>query len=93
MDKNFLETFFKKVLDIWGEHVYNVPVATQQGERNKDKQETELSVRISKRKSRTAKKSSKKCLTKFQNSDKMGASQDKGMPHPTTKSDENANHQ
>lgn len=60
MDKNFLETFFKKVLDIGGEHVYNVPVATQQGERNKDKRETELSVRISKRKSRTAKKSSKK---------------------------------
>lgn len=61
-----------------GEHVYNVPVATKQEERNKDKRETELSVRISKRKSRTAKKkfknftkcekSFKKCLTKFQNS-------------------------
>ena len=43
-----------------GEHVYNVPVATKQEERNKDKRETELSVRSSKRKSRTAKKSSKK---------------------------------
>ena len=42
------------------EHVYNVPVATKQEERNKDKRETELSVRSSKRKSRTAKKSSKK---------------------------------
>ena len=42
------------------EHVYNVPVATKQEERNKDKRETELSVRISKSKSRTAKKSSKK---------------------------------
>jgi hypothetical protein len=52
--------FFKKVLDIDGEHVYNVPVATKQEERNKDKRETELSVRSSKRKSRTAKKSSKK---------------------------------
>jgi hypothetical protein len=64
MFKNFLETFFtnfsKKVLDMEEEHVYNVPVATKQGERNKDKRETELSVRISKRKSRTAKKSSKK---------------------------------
>ena len=64
MVKNFLETFFtnffKKVLDIGREHVYNVPVATKQEERNKDKRETELSVRISKRKSRTAKKSSKK---------------------------------
>ena len=38
------------------EHVYNVPVATDKEERNKDKLETELSVRISKRKSRTAKK-------------------------------------
>ena len=60
MAKNFLETFFhkffKKVLDIGGEHVYNVPVATKQEERNKDKRETELSVRSSKRKSRTAKK-------------------------------------
>jgi len=91
MDKNFLEKFFKKVLDIGGEHVYNVPVATKQEERNKDKRETELSVRISKRKSRTAKKSSKKCLTKFQNSDIMW-SHKQGMPHPTTKSDENANH-
>jgi hypothetical protein len=43
-----------------GEHVYNVPVATKQEERNKDKRETELSVRISKRKSRTAKKKFKK---------------------------------
>ena len=78
-----------------GEHVYNVPVATKQEERNKDKRETELSVRISKRKSRTAKKvqkSFKKCLTKFQNSDIMW-SHKQGMPHPTTKSDENANHQ
>ena len=45
MAKNFLETFFhkffKKVLDIGGEHVYNVPVATKQEERNKDKRETE----------------------------------------------------
>jgi hypothetical protein len=52
--------FFKKLLDSDGERVYNVPVATKQEERNKDKRETELSVRISKRKSRTAKKSSKK---------------------------------
>ena len=59
------------MLDRNQEQMYNVPVATQQGERNKDKQETELSVRSSKRKLRTAKKSSKKCLTKFQNSDKM----------------------
>ena len=37
-------------------------------------------------------KSFKKCLTKFQNSCIMG-SHKQGMPHPTTKSDENANHQ
>ena len=53
--KNFLETFFKKVLDISIEHVYNVLVATKQDERNKKAQ----SVRISKRKSRTAKKMKK----------------------------------
>ena len=48
------------MLDVDGEQVYNVPVATKQEERNKDKRETELSVRISKRKSRTAKKKFKK---------------------------------
>ena len=64
------------MLDNNVEHVYNVRVATKQGERNKDKRETELSVRISKRKSRTAKKSSKKfqkVLDKVQNSDIIGA--------------------
>jgi hypothetical protein len=58
--ENFFQLFSKKVLDMEGEHVYNVPVATKQEERNKDKRETELSVRISKRKSRTAKKKFKK---------------------------------
>ena len=78
-----------------GEHVYNVPVATKQEERNKDKRETELSVRSSKRNQgqrKKVQKSFKKCLTKFQNSDIMW-SHEQGMPHPTTKSDENANHQ
>ena len=37
---NFFHKFFKKVLDIGGEHVYNVPVATDKEERNKDKRET-----------------------------------------------------
>ena len=35
MAKNFLEKFFKKVLDIGGEQMYNVPVATQQGNETK----------------------------------------------------------
>ena len=56
MDKNFLENFFhkfsKKVLDIGGEHVYNVPVATDKEERNKEKHKASESVK----KSRTAKK-------------------------------------
>lgn len=52
------------MLDRNQEQMYNVPVATQQGERNKDKQETELSVRSSKRKLRTAKKKFKKMLDK-----------------------------
>ena len=41
MDKklleNFFVNFFKKELDVRGEHVYNVPVATDKEERNKDK--------------------------------------------------------
>ena len=64
MAKNFLEKFFKKVLDIGGEQMYNVPVATKQEERNKDKQETELSVRISKRKIKDSEKKFKKVLDK-----------------------------
>ena len=47
-----------------GEQMYNVPVATKQEERNKDKRETELSVRISKRKIKDSEKKFKKMLDK-----------------------------
>ena len=48
MDKNFLETFstfFKKLLDMVEEHVYNVPVATKQEERNKEKHKASEAVK------------------------------------------------
>jgi hypothetical protein len=92
MAKNFIESFFtnfsKKCLTL-GENMC-IMCLSPPIRRNETKKAQ--SVRISKRKSRTAKKSSKKCLTKFQNSDIMW-SHKQGMPHPTTKSDENANHQ
>ena len=70
------------MLDLVREHVYNVPVATDKEERNKDKRETELSVRISKRKSRTAKKKMKKVLDKVSELRYNGVTQTKGCHIP-----------